>query len=35
MLPSGETFVMTDNDGLDNASGETTFGSIGSMTTGN
>jgi DNA-binding beta-propeller fold protein YncE len=35
ILPSGETFVMTDNDGVDDASGETMFWSIGSVTAGN
>ncbi|WP_170405891.1 esterase-like activity of phytase family protein [Ruegeria arenilitoris] len=35
ILPSGEAFVMTDNDGVDDASGETMFWSIGSMTAGN
>ncbi|WP_170334613.1 esterase-like activity of phytase family protein [Ruegeria arenilitoris] len=33
--PSGEAFVMTDNDGVDDASGETMFWSIGSVTAGN
>ncbi|CUH42974.1 esterase-like activity of phytase family protein [Ruegeria atlantica] len=35
ILPSGEAFVMTDNDGVDDASGETMFWSIGSVTSGN
>ncbi|WP_424832054.1 esterase-like activity of phytase family protein [Ruegeria sp.] len=35
ILPSGEAFVMTDNDGVDDASGETMFWSIGSVTAGN
>ncbi|MBO9411843.1 MULTISPECIES: esterase-like activity of phytase family protein [unclassified Ruegeria] len=35
ILPSGEAFVMTDNDGVDDASGETMFWSIGSVSAGN
>ncbi|WP_170786376.1 esterase-like activity of phytase family protein [Ruegeria lacuscaerulensis] len=35
ILPSGEAFVMTDNDGVDDASGETMFWSIGQVTAGN
>lgn len=35
ILPSGEAFVMTDNDGVDDASGETMFWPIGSVTGGN
>ncbi|WP_037313024.1 esterase-like activity of phytase family protein [Ruegeria halocynthiae] len=35
ILPTGEAFVMTDNDGVDDASGETMFWSIGSVTAGN
>ncbi|CAD0186592.1 hypothetical protein RUESEDTHA_03501 [Ruegeria sp. THAF57] len=35
ILPSGEAFVVTDNDGVDDASGETMFWSIGSVTAGN
>ncbi|WP_300071498.1 esterase-like activity of phytase family protein [uncultured Ruegeria sp.] len=35
ILSSGEAFVMTDNDGVDDASGETMFWSIGSVTAGN
>ncbi len=35
ILASGEAFVMTDNDGVDDASGETMFWSIGSVTAGN
>ncbi|WP_171231127.1 esterase-like activity of phytase family protein [Ruegeria sp. HKCCA6707] len=35
ILPSGEAFVMTDNDGVDDASGETMFWSIGSVNAGN
>ncbi len=35
ILPSGEAYVMTDNDGVDDASGETMFWSIGSVTAGN
>lgn len=35
ILPSGEAFVVTDNDGVDDASGETMFWSIGPVTGGN
>ncbi|WP_299082324.1 esterase-like activity of phytase family protein [uncultured Ruegeria sp.] len=35
ILSSGEAFVMTDNDGVDDASGETMLWSIGSVTAGN
>ncbi|WP_419739181.1 esterase-like activity of phytase family protein [Ruegeria sp.] len=35
ILPSAEAFVMTDNDGVDDASGETMFWSIGSVSAGN
>ncbi|WP_171173019.1 esterase-like activity of phytase family protein [Ruegeria sp. HKCCD8929] len=34
ILPSGEGFVITDNDGVDDASGETMFWSIGNVTDG-